>query len=146
LRSVFDTSVSIGALLNPLGKPRQALNAARAGGEILLSVALLTEFEMVVRRRKFAAYFSAEQRDQFIEALLDEAEWVAPAVVITACRDPKDNLVLELAVSGRADYIVTSDLDLLALDPFQGIRIVTPERFLELLEPNAAREAYKPKQ
>jgi putative PIN family toxin of toxin-antitoxin system len=146
LRSVFDTSVTIGALLNPLGTPRKALNKARFRGQILLSAVLFTELETVARRRKFAAYYSADQRDRFIEALLDEAEWVAPTVAITACRDRKDNMVLELAVSGRANYIVTGDLDLLALDPFQGIRILTPEDFLELEEPNQSTEAYRPKQ
>ena len=41
-------------------------------------------------------------------------------------------MILELAVSGRADCIVTRDKDLLVLDPFRGIRIVTPEAFLEM--------------
>ena len=72
------------------------------------------------------------QRGRFLDALLDEAEWITTNVVINVCRDPKDNMILELAVSGRADVIVTGDQDLLVLDPFQGIRIVTPEAFLEM--------------
>jgi len=50
---------------------------------------------------------------------------------ITVCRDPKDNMILELAVAGQADYIVTGDKDLLALNPFRKIQIVTPAEFLK---------------
>lgn len=48
---------------------------------------------------------------------------------IRACRDPKDDKFLELAVSGNADVIVTGDKDLLALHPFRGIAILTPLDF-----------------
>ena len=47
-----------------------------------------------------------------------------------ACRDPEDDRILELAVSGRADFVITGDADLLAMDPFRGTRIVTPADFL----------------
>jgi hypothetical protein len=45
--------------------------------------------------------------------------------------DPKDNKFLELAVSGRATHVVTGDSDLLALNPFQGIQILSPHSFLQ---------------
>ena len=63
-------------------------------------------------------------------ALTREAEWVEVDVRITACRDPKDDKFLELAVSGHASHVVTGDADLLALHPFRGIEIVPPHRFL----------------
>lgn len=50
---------------------------------------------------------------------------------ITACRDPKDDKFLELAVSGQATCIVSDDDDLLALDPFRGIRILSVDQFLD---------------
>jgi predicted nucleic acid-binding protein len=50
---------------------------------------------------------------------------------IRACRDPRDDKFLEVAVHGRADLILTGDSDLLALHPFQGIAILTPAAFLE---------------
>jgi len=49
---------------------------------------------------------------------------------ITACRDPKDNKFLELAIAGNATHIVSGDNDLLELSPFEQIQIVTPEAFL----------------
>jgi predicted nucleic acid-binding protein len=54
---------------------------------------------------------------------------------ITACRDPQDDKVLEIAVAGKADAIVTGDEDLLALHPFEGIPIVGPAEFLSMLPP-----------
>lgn len=51
-------------------------------------------------------------------------------VAITDCRDVKDNKFLELAATGRADYIISGDQDLLVLNPFRGILILTPREFL----------------
>jgi len=52
---------------------------------------------------------------------------------LRVCRDPDDDKLLEIAVVGRADYLVTGDQDLLILDPFQGIPILTPAEFLAAL-------------
>ena len=48
---------------------------------------------------------------------------------VSGCRDPDDDKFLELAVNGRADVIVSGDEDLLALDTFRGIPIITPAAF-----------------
>jgi len=53
-------------------------------------------------------------------------------VEIRACRDPKDDKFLELAVSGQATHIVTGDADLLVLHPFPGIQIISPTQLIEL--------------
>ncbi len=53
---------------------------------------------------------------------------------ITACRNPKDNHVLEAAISGRADVIVSGDDDLSVLNPFKDIPTVVPYDFLKLLD------------
>ena len=59
------------------------------------------------------------------------AELVRITERIAACRDPTDDKFLELAANGRADLIVSGDTDLLALNPFRGIPIVTPAIFAE---------------
>ena len=46
------------------------------------------------------------------------------------CRDPKDNKYLELALAAQAEFIVSSDNDLLILDPWRGIRIMTPAEYV----------------
>jgi uncharacterized protein len=63
--------------------------------------------------------------------VLAAAEMVAITERIVACRDPKDDKFLELAVNGHADLIVTGDADLLALNPFREISIVTPAAFVQ---------------
>ncbi|NJN21258.1 MAG: putative toxin-antitoxin system toxin component, PIN family [Leptolyngbya sp. RL_3_1] len=62
--------------------------------------------------------------------LVDGSNLVEPTSEITVCRDPKDNMILELAVTGEANLIITGDEDLLVLNPFQNIQIVTPDAWL----------------
>ncbi len=57
-------------------------------------------------------------------------EFIELAEKITVCRDPKDNKFLELAVAGNADCIVTGDKNLLILNPFRGIKIISTSDFL----------------
>lgn len=58
--------------------------------------------------------------------------WVDVDVEVTACRDPKDDKFLSLAVNGHATHIVSGDVDLLILNPFRGIEIVSPGAFVEM--------------
>ncbi len=53
--------------------------------------------------------------------------------LLKVCRDPDDDMLLETAILGRADCQVTGDQDLLVLHPFQGLNIIPPTRFLELV-------------
>jgi len=53
---------------------------------------------------------------------------------VTDCRDPDDNKFLELALSGKADLIITGDADLLSLHPWRGIAILSPADYLALSE------------
>jgi putative PIN family toxin of toxin-antitoxin system len=130
LRCVFDSNVLVSALLLPDSKPRHALELALQKGRVLLSYATLAELYEVLGRKKFLRYLDEEDIRNFLAALTREAEWVEVDVRIVACRDPKDDKFLELAVSGHATHIVTGDSDLLALNPFKGIEILPPHRFL----------------
>ena len=65
-------------------------------------------------------------------AFMGEAELVEITERVEVCREPKDDQILELAVSGNADCIVTGDDDLLTLNPFRGIAIITPADFLRV--------------
>jgi putative PIN family toxin of toxin-antitoxin system len=117
-------------LLLPDSKPRQALEQALLKGRVLLSFATLAELYEVLGRKKFLRYIDEEDIRSFLAALTREAEWVEVNVRIAVCRDPKDDKFLELAVSGNATHIVTGDADLIALNPFRGIEILPPHRFL----------------
>jgi putative PIN family toxin of toxin-antitoxin system len=139
LRCVFDTNVLVSALLLPDSKPRKALDFAFQTGVVLLSFATLAELNEVLSRRQFRRYVDEEDVRSFLAALTRETQWVDVEVEVKACRDPKDDKFLELAVSGHATHIVTGDSDLLALNPFQGIYILPPHSFLESSLPPGSR-------
>jgi uncharacterized protein len=137
-RTVIDTAVAISAALLPRSVPRQAFDAALARGRLLLSAATVTELEEVFRRPKFDKYVAEQKRLGFLAALVRDAELVEVIDTVTECRDPKDDKFLALAVSGRASHIVSGDADLLALHPFRGISVLTPQTFLTLLQEHEA--------
>lgn len=109
VRYVFDTNVTISALLFENSKPAQALRYALANGEVLLSIDLLEELNEVLGREKFSRYVTSEEREEFLEALVERAVLVEITNNVQECRDPKDNKILELALSGEAQYIISGD-------------------------------------
>lgn len=133
MRYVFDTNVIISALLFENSKPAQALRYALANGEILLSLDLLEELNEVLGRERFSRYVTREEREEFLEALVERAVLVEITESVQACRDPKDNKVLELALSGAAQYIISGDRDLLVLHPFRDVLVVTIDEFLKTI-------------
>jgi uncharacterized protein len=132
LRCVFDTNVLVSALLLPDSKPRQALDKALREGTVLVSFATLAELYEVLSRRRFRRYVDEEDVRSFLAALTREADWVDVEAQIQACRDPKDDKFLELAVSGRGTHIISGDADLQVMNPFRGIEILPPHQFLEV--------------
>jgi putative PIN family toxin of toxin-antitoxin system len=130
LRCVFDTNVLVSALLKPESKPRQALELAARSGNMLLSFATLAELSEVLTRQWLRQFVSEEIVRSFLAGLTLDAELVDVDVRIVACRDAKDDKFLELAVSGRATHIVTGDSDLLTMNAFRGIQIISPNAFL----------------
>lgn len=134
MRCVIDTGVWVSAMLAPDSVPRRAVNLARSQGRVLLSAPGLDELSQVLRRQGFRRYFDEEDVARLLAALARECSWVNVDVEIRACRDPGDDKFLSLAVSGNASCLVTGDEDLLALDPFCGIRILNPRSLLEEAE------------
>ncbi|MCY3728092.1 MAG: putative toxin-antitoxin system toxin component, PIN family [Nitrospira sp.] len=129
---VFDTNVIISALLFNDSVPGRAFSLALNHGRILVSGALVGELSRVLGRDRFDRYVTREERDEFLGSLIRESELIEITEAVQVCRDPKDDQVLELAVNGNATYIVTGDADLLALNPFRDVEIVTPAEFLKL--------------
>jgi putative PIN family toxin of toxin-antitoxin system len=130
-RCVVDSNVLISALLQPSGGTGAALEHIRAaGGVLIFSDETFAELASRLTRPKFDRYVDQAIRRQFLSDLAAVAEWVAITGAVQACRDPDDDKVLETAINGEADCIVTGDADLLALDPFEGVTIITPRDFL----------------
>jgi putative PIN family toxin of toxin-antitoxin system len=133
-RVVFDTNTMVSALLLPTSIPRQALDYAFDHGKVLTSLALLGELDRVLNYPKLASYITPYERSQFLGKLTLEGTLTTITVQLAVVRDPKDNFVLELAVSGGAHVIVSGDNDLLTLGRYDGIPVRTPAQFLR--EPN----------
>jgi putative PIN family toxin of toxin-antitoxin system len=132
-RFVFDTNVLISAALFRDSAPGRALRAAIGEGDILLSPDTIQELHEVLFRRKFDRYLSLTTRKRFITAMLRRAIIVEVEPGIRECRDPRDDKFLDLAVGGNAAFVVASDEDLLSLNPFRGIPVVTPAKLLEIM-------------
>jgi putative PIN family toxin of toxin-antitoxin system len=129
---VFDASTVVGAALKADSTPERALLRAEEVDIFALSPAVDAEIVDVLNRAKFRAAISAERRARFLEILREGAIWFDPALRITDCRDPKDDKYLELALAAGARIIVSSDDDLLVLDPWRGVRILRPASYLAL--------------
>ena len=138
-RVVFDTRTLVGAALKPGSVPHRALFEALARCDVCASVQTLVELEQVMQRDKFDRYLSREIRLDFVAMLRKAMHFFA---VMQAdeenlqppCRDPKDNKFLALAQACQADALVSSDDDLLVLNPWRGIPVVTPAAFLTLVD------------
>jgi uncharacterized protein len=129
-RFVLDSNVLVSAALFKRSIARQAFDKAILDGQILMSQPVLSEIQDVFSRSRFDKYLAVESRTRFLIDLLKVVEMVEITEAIAACRDPKDDKFLELATSGQAHYVLSSDKDLLVLHPFQDIAIVTPADFL----------------
>ena len=130
IRVVLDTGVIVSAVLIPPSVPRKAVDRVTQQGRLLFSEATLTELNIVLRRPKFNRYLSERSRVEFLLTLIEQAEILSTPRQIRHCRDPKDDKFLELAVAGCATHILSGDSDLLVLQSFEGIPILSPAEFL----------------
>jgi uncharacterized protein len=131
VRVVLDTNVVISAALKPSGNERAAFAAVQATGAILLvSPALLAEYEQVAARRKFRRIHA--ELDGVITAIRLSAHHVSPESVPRVSRDVADDMVLACAEAGAADYLVTGNLR--DFPPtWRGTRVVNARAFLTAL-------------
>lgn len=129
-RIVADTSVLVSRLILPQSLPARALRVGEQNGQLLLSEATMYELADVLSRLKFDRYISLEDRKGFVQRLAEIAEFVPIIRRVRECRDAKDDKFLEVALNGRADVIITGDEDLLRMNPWRGIEILTPNTYI----------------
>ena len=130
-RLVIDTNVLISRLLRKTSIAALAARLAMSRHQLLASDATLAELQSVLSRPKFDPYVSQRERQQFLAKLRRLSIPVQDIPTLRACRDPKDDTFLSLAVAGRARLILTGDKDLLVMNPFQTIDILSPRDYLE---------------
>lgn len=128
MRVVFDTNVLVAALVFPGGRGEAALRRVVEGqDELLLSKATLDE-PLSVLGRKFAR--DAEELAHVAVFLAELSRMVAPRRRLRVLADEPDNRILECALAGKADVIVTGDKALLALGAFEGMPVVPLATYL----------------
>lgn len=127
---VFDTNSLVSAHLLPQSVTRKAFDIALEKGILVHSRETFSELIDVFTRPKFDKYISLEDRLNAISIIEIKSQLIEVTVPVIACRDPKDDKFLTLALSIKADCIITGDKDLLVLHPFREIPILTPADFL----------------
>ena len=136
MRAVVDTGIFISALIRNRGTIGAVLRALRDGRYTLIySTDISIELVDVLGRDKFRGKYHIQPDDiaDVVNLIRLRGELVIPKQKVTACRDPKDDKFLEAALAGTADCIVSGDADLLDMESFEGISIVSPAEFLERL-------------
>ena len=133
-RVLLASPVLISAALQPRGLPRAAVEAVReACGVLLFSDETLEELRTRLMRPKFDRSVSRAGRLAFLARIEAVSEEVAITGARLGCRDPDDDKLLETALLGGADALVTGDGDLLVMAPGQPVPILTPWAFLDVL-------------
>jgi putative PIN family toxin of toxin-antitoxin system len=136
IRAVVDANVYVSAAVRPEGPPGQIIDRFLRGGafEIVMSQAIVDEVLRALSYPKVRKY---------IRPGLDPELWFEDIVVLSllvagerefdrASKDDDDKYIAA-AIEGRAGFVVAGDSDLLDLKQYDGIRIVTPRAFLDLL-------------
>lgn len=111
--------------------PDLAIRYALQNGNILFSLELIEEIDEVLSRAKFRKYITDQEREEFLDSFIDRGILIEVVDVVKECRDAKDDKILELSLSGKADLIISGDKDLLVLNPFRSIQIQSVDQFLK---------------
>lgn len=136
MRAVFDANVFVSAALCPEGIPGRLVAlflGERPPFELIVSPAIVTEVERAFTYPRVRRYLK-QPVDEWLDDLLLLAELVEDsALALPASEDPDDDKYLAAALSGRAAVVVTGDDDLLSLKRHEGVRILSPRAFLNLI-------------
>lgn len=135
-RVILDTSTLVSAALKVGSVPHRVLTKVFATAVLCASDETLSELDRVLMRKKFAAYLDEESRREFVALIRRNVELFSihdtdRNAVFPPCRDPADAPFLALALAARADVLVSSDEDLLVLNPWNSMAIVKPAQFLQ---------------
>lgn len=133
MKIIIDTNIWISVFIN---KDYQSFikKILENDLKIISSFRQLEEISIVLSRPKLKKLINKNLIEEFLLLFLKSVEIVESKVKIKDCRDAKDNFILETAISGQGDFIVTEDNDLLILDPYKNLRIVTVKEFYKKLD------------
>ena len=137
--AVLDTNVLASGTLNSSSAPGQILNAWKKGQfELVLSAHIIDELERTLKKPYFQKRISKLEVSDYIDLLKNESVIVYVSTNKRIATHPEDDFVINTALTGGADYLVTGDLRLLKKvgSRYLGINFVTPNDFLKVLQKN----------
>lgn len=125
MKVVLDTNVIIDGIKDDYSYEKQIIDAIRSGEiEAYANRQTIQENRLIMRRLVENPEYTDEIND-----LLSKIQFVVNRRQVRIVEDPEDNKILESAVEAEADYLITRDNDLLSLNEYQGIQIITPTQF-----------------
>jgi putative PIN family toxin of toxin-antitoxin system len=128
MRVVIDTNIFISGFRTD-GNPKLVLDLAFARQFVLvINESILGELKRILPRK---LKWSTSMTEAAIEGIVQIAEIVSGDLRVKACIDPDDDRILEAAIAGRAECIVTGDGDLLRMKRYEAVEILTAREFLE---------------
>lgn len=130
-RVIIDTNLWISFLLT---KEFTRFDTIIADRELILlfSQELIDEIVEVTQRKKFRNYFPLDDIEKFLLKIRNRSEFIKTKIIITDCRDAKDNFLLSLSVEGKATHLITGDKDLLVLKVYRETKILTMTEYLQV--------------
>lgn len=144
---IFDTSSLISAYVLAGSASSRALNLARKNGAIATTTVLFNEFAKSYRHYRFEKYLPLSKRNLAINIIKSQISFF-PVKEASVYQHPATDQLLELAIAADASCIVTENKDLLALNPYEHVPIITPEQFLiyfsEFSDPHLLNEPIDP--
>ena len=132
MRIVVDTNIFVSAALKQASWPGHVIEWLDSHGRLLKSATSEQELFKVLERPRISRKTSPSYVD-VVRRIFADAEAVVITERIVACRDSMDDKFLELAVNGHAEAIVSGDADLLVLNPFRDIPILSPAAFCQAM-------------
>jgi uncharacterized protein len=131
-RVIFDTNIWISFLI---GKQFASMKELLVNAAIqpIFSDQLIDELLITTQKPKLQKYFQKDRVDSLMIFLGEIGEIVESKSIVSVCRDPKDNYLLDLAKDSNADFLITGDLDLLVLERFDRTQIVTYQDFMKII-------------
>jgi uncharacterized protein len=132
MKVVLDTNVLVSALIRA-GKPRDLFNRLLKDKQLVLSRAILEEFLEVIEDPKIAKYTSKKDVTIFLSTPKKAARIVQVKSKFKVVEDDPDDTIIQTAYDSKADYIISGDRHLLALEQFKSIRILTVDEMLNTL-------------
>lgn len=136
MRAVLDTNIIIRALIKPSGAVGPILQRLRDGHfTAVYSEPLLEELLAKLALPRIRQKYRLTDADiaDLLGLLALRGELVKPERSVKVCRDPNDDMVIEAALAGGAEWVVSGDQDLLSMKKFENVRFVSPRTFLQAL-------------